>query len=170
MRPPGGETETETETEAMSARGGPHHASASDDPYDLARFVDAQADCYADAVAELRSGKKRTHWMWFVLPQVKGLGSSAISERYGITGLDEARAYAAHPVLGPRLVECAEALLTVRDRSVHEILGSPDDLKLRSCATLFKRVSTPGSVFAKLLGKYFGGEEDPATVRTLDGD
>jgi len=137
------------------------------DPYGLERFVRAQADDYARALSELRAGRKRTHWMWYVFPQVAGLGSSAMSRRYAIGGLDEARAYLAHPVLGPRLVESAEALLAVRGRSVREMLGYPDDLKLRSSATLFARASLPGSVFERLLDALYAGEPDPATLRIL---
>jgi uncharacterized protein (DUF1810 family) len=142
--------------------------SASDDPYDLARFVHAQAPDYARALAELRAGRKRSHWMWYVFPQLTGLGASAMSQRYAISGIAEARAYLQHPVLGPRLVECAEAVLGVQGRSAHDIFGSPDDVKLRSCATLFAAASPPGSVFEQLLDRYFDGERDPVTLRLLE--
>ena len=137
------------------------------DPYDLARFVTAQRDVYPIALAELQAGRKRSHWMWFVFPQVEGLGSSWMAQRYAIAGAAEAEAYLRHPVLGPRLVECADAVLSITGRSAHEIFGSPDDLKLRSSATLFASVSPPGSVFARLLGTYFGGSPDDATLRLI---
>ena len=126
------------------------------DPYQLQRFVDAQDAVYARALEELRRGRKESHWMWVVFPQMAGLGRSTMSERYAIRSDDEARAYLAHPTLGARLTECAEAVLAVEGRSAREIFGSPDDLKLRSSATLFAGVSPPGSVFQRLLDKYFG--------------
>ena len=135
--------------------------------HDLNRFVEAQHSTYERALAELRSGRKRSHWMWYVFPQLAGLGRSATSRHYAIADADEARAYLEHPVLGPRLVECVTAVLGIEGRSAYEIFGSPDDLKLHSCATLFARVSQPGSVFAELLAKYFGGPEDGETVRLL---
>ncbi len=141
--------------------------TASADPHDLNRFVAAQRDDYAQVLAELRAGRKRSHWMWYVFPQVAGLGLSAMSRRYAIKGLAEAEAYLRHPLLGPRLRECAEALLAVEGRSAREILGSPDDSKLRSCATLFASVSAPGSAFHRLLEKYFDGQPDPETGRRL---
>lgn len=137
------------------------------DPYDLNRFVEAQRDSHEQALAEVRSGRKRTHWMWYVFPQLAGLGSSSMARRYAISGLPEARAYLGHPVLGPRLQACTEAALGVAERSAHEIFGSPDDLKLRSCATLFGQVSPPGSVFHRLLERFFGGAPDPETLRLL---
>jgi uncharacterized protein (DUF1810 family) len=137
------------------------------DPYDLARFVRAQEGVYDRALSELRGGRKRSHWMWYVFPQIEGLGTSEISRRYAIRSIEEARAYLEDPVLGPRLKECAEAVLDVAGRSAHEIFGSPDDMKLRSCATLFARASRPGSPFERLLEKYFGGERDPLTLRLL---
>lgn len=137
------------------------------DPYDLNRFVEAQRSTYEHALAELRSGRKRSHWMWYVFPQLAGLGRSATSRRYAIADADEAKAYLEHPLLGPRLVECTTAVLEIRGRSAWEIFGSPDDLKLHSCATLFARVSPPDSLFAALLAKYFGGREDDETVRLL---
>jgi len=137
------------------------------DPHDLRRFLDAQARDYAQALAELRSGRKRTHWMWYVFPQLAGLGVSAMSARYALAGLEDARAYLAHPVLGRRLVECMEAVLGVEGRSATEIFGSPDDLKLRSSATLFACASPPGSVFERVLLKYYRGERGPRTLRLL---
>jgi uncharacterized protein (DUF1810 family) len=137
------------------------------DPFDLARFEQAQASVFAQAIAELRAGRKRSHWMWFVFPQYRGLGSSPMSQRFAIRSLDEARAYLAHPVLGPRLRECTSAVIEVEGRSAHDIFGSPDDLKLRSCATLFAAVSPAGSEWARLLDKYFDGQPDYATLELL---
>jgi uncharacterized protein (DUF1810 family) len=140
---------------------------AADDPHDLDRFVEAQEDCYARALAEVRSGRKRSHWMWYVFPQLEGLGSSPTSRRYAIRSLAEAEAYLRHPILGPRLVECSEAALGVEGRSALEVFGSPDDMKLRSCATLFACVSPAGSVFHRLLDRYFQGRRDDRTLRLL---
>jgi uncharacterized protein (DUF1810 family) len=137
------------------------------DPHDLNRFVQAQAEDYERALAEIRSGRKRSHWMWYIFPQYDGLGFSATSRRYAIKSAAEARAYLGHPVLGQRLLECAEAVLHVEGRSAFEIFGSPDDLKLRSCATLFAYVSPAGSVFDRLLDKYYHGERDGKTLRLL---
>jgi uncharacterized protein (DUF1810 family) len=133
----------------------------------LHRFVTAQEGNYGAALEELRAGRKRSHWMWYVFPQLEGLGSSPMSRRYAISGMEEAAAYLAHPLLGPRLVACAEALLASKDGTALEILGSPDDMKLRSCATLFAQVAPTGSVFERLLEKYFRGEPDAATLRLL---
>ncbi|HZO83870.1 MAG TPA: DUF1810 domain-containing protein [Verrucomicrobiae bacterium] len=138
---------------------------SADDPYDLNRFVQAQAGVYERALGEIRRGEKRSHWMWYIFPQIDGLGFSSMSKRYAIKGLEEAKAYLEHPILGPRLLECAEAAMCVEGRSANEIFGSPDDLKLRSCATLFACVSPPGSVFERLLAKYYGGEQDAKTLR-----
>ena len=135
------------------------------DEHDLNRFVEAQRSTYERALAELRSGRKRSHWMWYVFPQIAGLGFSEMSRRYAIGSFAEARAYLAHPLLGPRLIECFEAALGIEDRAAHEIFGSPDDLKFRSCATLFACVAPAGSVFQRALDKYFGGEGD---LRTLE--
>jgi uncharacterized protein (DUF1810 family) len=140
------------------------------DPHDLNRFVRAQEHDYARALAEIRSGRKRTHWMWYIFPQLDGLGFSETARRYAIRGLDEARAYLGHPVLGPRLVECAEAVLAVQGRSAREIFGAPDDLKLRSCATLFAEVAPAGSVFRRVLEVYFGGEADGRTLALLGSE
>ena len=142
--------------------------AGGDNPHDLDRFVEAQAGDYERALAELRSGRKRSHWMWYVFPQLAGLGFSPTSRRYAIKSLAEARAYLAHPVLGPRLIECVQAALDVEGRSAHEIFGSPDDMKLKSCATLFACVSPAGSLFERLLDKYFGGERDGKTLRLLE--
>jgi uncharacterized protein (DUF1810 family) len=137
------------------------------DPYNLSRFVQAQEQTYDQALAELNAGRKRSHWMWYVFPQLDGLGSSPITKRYSLKSEAEARAYLDHPVLGQRLVECAEAILRVEGKSAREILGSPDDLKLKSCATLFARVSPPGSVFEQTLEKFYSGEPDAATLGLL---
>jgi uncharacterized protein (DUF1810 family) len=137
------------------------------DPHDLARFVRAQERDYATALSELRSGRKRSHWMWYVFPQCHGLGSSPTSAQFAIRSVAEAEAYLRHPVLGPRLVECAEALLAIEGRSARDILGSPDDLKLKSSATLFALVSPAGSVFERLLDRYFAGARDDRTFRLL---
>lgn len=140
-------------------------------PPDLARFVTAQDRdaTYAAALAELRRGRKTTHWMWFVLPQVAGLGRSAMATTYAVQGLPEARAYLAHPVLGPRLVECCEALLALPGGDAEAVLGSVDAVKLRSSMTLFVHAAPDGAAvpFARVLEKYFGGQEDPATVALL---
>ena len=122
----------------------------------------------AEVLRELRAGRKRTHWMWFVFPQIAGLGSSETSRRFAIQSSDEAEAYLHHPVLGPRLVESAEVVLRVEGRSAYEIFGSPDDMKLRSSATLFAAVSDPGSVFEQVLDRFFGGAPDPTTLRLLE--
>jgi uncharacterized protein (DUF1810 family) len=136
---------------------------------DLDRFVEAQAGgVHERAVAELRNGHKQSHWMWFVFPQLAGLGYNAVSVRYGITGIDEARAYLAHPVLGARLRECAETLEALNPRrSAFDIFRSPDDLKLRSSLTLFAQAAGPGSIFERLLGKYFNGQGDDLTLAML---
>lgn len=138
------------------------------DPYRLARFVQAQDGPYADALDELRAGRKASHWMWFVFPQVAGLGSSPTSQRYAIASLDEARAYLLHPVLGPRLVECARAVLSHPELTPREIMGSPDDAKLRSSMTLFARVADSEPVFQQVLDTFFAGEHDARTVELLD--
>ena len=138
------------------------------DPYDLNRFVRAQAGIYAQALAELHAGQKRSHWIWFVFPQRKGLGSSPNSEFYGIGSLDEARAYARHPLLGPRLEECTRAVNGIEGRTIGKILGSPDDLKFRSSMTLFARAAQENPIFQEALTKYFGGEADRLTLEWLN--
>lgn len=139
----------------------------ADDPHNLSRFVEAQAEAYEQALAEIRSGRKQSHWMWYIFPQFDGLGFSSTSKRYSIKSIAEAKAYLSHPVLGPRLSECAEATLGIEGRSAFEVFGSPDDMKLRSCATLFGYVSSDGSVFDRLLDKYFQGERDGKTLRLV---
>ena len=143
---------------------------ATSDPYDLQRFVDAQEQVYGPALAEIRSGVKRSHWMWFIFPQFHGLGVSRTAERFALKSVAEVRAYLAHPVLGPRLVECAEAILEVGGRSAFEILGSPDDLKLRSCATLFACASPEHIAFPRVLDKYFHGQRDDRTLHLIARD
>ncbi|MBV8206700.1 MAG: DUF1810 domain-containing protein [Acidobacteria bacterium] len=139
--------------------------------FDLQRFVDAQAPVYARAVAELRAGRKRSHWMWFIFPQIRGLGYSATARRFAIRSLAEARAYLQHPLLGPRLEECTRLVLAVPGSSVGEIFGYPDDLKFRSCMTLFcvteKESAKQSGVFQQALEKYFAGEPDEATLGEL---
>jgi uncharacterized protein (DUF1810 family) len=138
------------------------------DRYNLERFVEAQAGVHEQACAELRAGRKRSHWMWFVFPQIRGLGSSEMAMRYAISGREEARAYLDHPVLGPRLQECAGIVVELEGRSVEEIFGYPDDLKFHSSMTLFAEVEDPSeSVFHKALKKYFGGKTDQATLALL---
>ena len=138
------------------------------DPYDLNRFLQAQEGVYEGALSEIENGRKRSHWMWFIFPQFEGLGSSAMSKRYAIKSVAEARAYLGHSVLGARLRTCSEALLRLKGLSAKQIFGFPDDRKLRSCATLFASVSHPGSVFHRLLEKYFQGEGDRVTLRLLE--
>jgi len=137
--------------------------------FDLERFVVAHAPVYKAALDELRAGEKRTHWMWFVFPQLRGLGRSPIALKYGIENLKEAQAYLEHPVLGPRLIECTEATLRVQDRTLHQIFGSPDDLKFRSSMTLFCEVPDAEAVFSQALDRYCNGQKDPATLKLLEG-
>ena len=141
------------------------------DPYDLERFLTAQNDgaTYPQALQELRAGSKRSHWMWFVFPQISGLGQSATSRRYAIASLDEAQAYLQHPVLGPRLIECATTVDNVDNRGAAEIFGSIDARKLQSSMTLFLRAAPEEQVFRRVLDHYFGGEADAATDRLLAG-
>ena len=148
-----------------------HHGRVSD-PGELSRFVSAQdgGDTYAAALSELREGRKRTHWMWFVFPQIAGLGRSQTAQRYAISGLAEARAYLAHPVLGPRLVECARALTTLPTTDPVQVLGPVDAQKLRSSMTLFAQAAgeaPAGETFRAVLDQYFAGKDDEATTRLL---
>ena len=142
-------------------------ANPESDRFNLARFLDAQDGVYSTALAELRSGRKRTHWMWFIFPQLDGLGSSSTARRFAIRDLDEARAYLNHPVLGPRLIECCRAILRVDARSATEIMGYPDDLKLRSSMTLFALVADGQPEFESVLAKFFGGHTDANTLKLL---
>ena len=130
----------------------------------LERFIDAQTAVYDQIRSELSAGFKTSHWLWFIFPQLRGLGRSGMAQLYGIADLSEARAFLDHPVLGPRLIECARLVLAVRGRTVHQIFGSPDDLKLRSCMTLFEQVAPEESVFGDLLERYYGGVRDQATL------
>ncbi|HJV77260.1 MAG TPA: DUF1810 domain-containing protein [Paludibacter sp.] len=136
--------------------------------FDLERFITAQEKQYPAALAEIKNGRKESHWMWFVFPQIDGLGLSSLSKKYAIKSRREAVAYLQHSVLGPRLTEITEALLGVEGRSAPEIMGSPDYLKLKSCMTLFALVSHEDSLFQRVLDKYFGGELDERTVDLLD--
>jgi uncharacterized protein (DUF1810 family) len=138
-----------------------------DDPYELSRFVEAQAGAYDRALAELRAGSKRSHWMWFVFPQIAGLGRSPAAQRFAIASLDEARAYLQHPVLGPRLLECADALLADTEHTAAGIFGDVDAMKLRSSMTLFAHAEPAERRFARVLDRFFGGAEDAETVRRL---
>lgn len=133
----------------------------------LERFITAQQDTYGSALRELRNGWKQGHWMWCIFPQIEGLGHSSIARFYAIKSLDEAAAYLAHPVLGSRLVECCEALLHHSARTARDILGSPDDLKLRSCATLFAQVQPPDPVFEQILATFYPGGSDLRTIEML---
>jgi uncharacterized protein (DUF1810 family) len=148
------------------------HAPAMDmaDSFDLDRFVAAQEGAYARALAELQRGRKESHWMWYVFPQIAGLGQSPIARRFAIQGRDEARAYLDHPVLGARLRECTQTINGLTGRSAEPIFGAVDTLKLRSSMTLFKAVGDPGDPFTKCLAKYFSGVEDEATTRLLTGE
>lgn len=137
------------------------------DHYDLQRFIDAQAAVMPQVEAELRAGRKSSHWMWFVFPQMRGLGHSAMAQRYGIASLDEAQAYLAHPVLAKRLRDCCSLVLAVQGASAHDIFGSPDDSKFRSSLTLFSRAAPQEPVFGDCLRKYYNGIEDPATLKLL---
>jgi uncharacterized protein (DUF1810 family) len=138
-----------------------------DDPYDLQRFIDAQDRVYTRVVAELRAARKTSHWMWFVFPQVAGLGSSPMAQQYAIGSLDEARAYLAHPVLGARLRECTQLVLDVKGRELSEILGYPDDLKFRSSMTLFAEAADAASPFHAAIQQCCGGKPDARTLEIL---
>ncbi len=134
------------------------------DPYDLKRFVDAQAPVFDAVVSELSAGRKQSHWMWFVFPQIAGLGFSSMAQRYALASLAEAEAYLAHPVLGDRLRHCIDLVLAVEGKGITAILGSPDDMKFRSCMTLFGRAAPKEPCFRAALDRYFNGEPDPATL------
>ena len=142
-------------------------ASNRSDPYDLNRFISAQEGVYDRALNELRGGLKRSHWMWYIFPQIEGLGNSPTTRQYSVKSLEEARQYLAHPVLGARLVECAEAVLAVQGQSASDIFGHPDDWKLQSSMTLFKLVSGPRSVFESVLDKYYQGKQDSRTLQIV---
>ena len=138
------------------------------DVFDLQRFVDAQDRDYATVLRELRAGRKRSHWIWYVFPQIRGLGASAMSRKYAISSKDEARAYSEHPILGPRLRECTQRVLDVEGRTAEQIFPYPDDLKFRSCMTLFERSAADPAVFRAALLKYFGGKPDRVTLDILE--
>lgn len=139
----------------------------SEDPYNLQRFVDAQNPVYELVLEELRNGRKERHWIWFIFPQLRGLGSSQMSYTFGIASRAEAEAYLKHPILGPRLRECTELVNRVEGRSIHQIFGYPDDLKFRSSVSLFASVTSDNQVFLEALRKYFAGQPDPSTVTRL---
>ena len=139
----------------------------ANDRFQLQRFVDAQRGAYPTVLGELRAGRKRGHWMWFVFPQIAGLGRSMMAQEFALSSLDEAVAYLAHPVLGPRLRECTALVAGVEGRSIAEILGYPDDMKFRSSMTLFARAAPDDPIFAACLQKYFAGEPDPLTLARL---
>jgi uncharacterized protein (DUF1810 family) len=141
--------------------------SAFPDRYDLRRFVDAQEPVYGEVLGELRSGRKRSHWIWFVFPQLRGLGRSPTAQRFGISSLGEARAYLQHDVLGPRLHECARLVARIDGSSADDIFGWPDNLKVRSSMTLFAHATDDNADFRAVLDKFYAGEEDPATVELL---
>ena len=135
--------------------------------YDLSRFLEAQKNSYDTALREIRAGRKRSHWMWYIFPQIRGLGYSAMAQHYAIRDLDEAREYVQHPVLGPRLIEISEALLALDESDPRRVMGSPDDLKLRSCMTLFQCAAPDQPVFGKVLDKFYGGQPDGRTLEIL---
>jgi uncharacterized protein (DUF1810 family) len=137
------------------------------DPHNLKRFLEAQQPIYAQVIAELRAGQKQSHWMWFIFPQISGLGLSPTAKKYAIQSADEARAYLAHPVLGPRLRDCAQLVNAIHGRSIDEIFGYPDNLKFHSCMTLFAHLSKEDSVFAAAIDNYFNGDKDRKTLHQL---
>jgi uncharacterized protein (DUF1810 family) len=141
--------------------------ASANDPYNLERFVTAQNDVFDDVRAELRSGRKESHWMWFVFPQLRGLGHSSMASRFGISSREEAEAYLQHPVLGPRLRECTRLVNQVEGRSVEQIFGYPDDLKFRSSMTLFSQATSDNEPFVQALERYFGGQPDTRTLERL---
>lgn len=143
---------------------------AGDLDYDLHRFIEAQNGVYEQALAELKTGRKRSHWMWFIFPQIAGLGTSSMAEKYAIRSAEEASAYLADPILGSRLLRCVEAILSINDRSAHDIMGAPDDLKLRSSMTLFAAVSDHGSPFHKAIERFYDGKFDERTISILSAD
>jgi uncharacterized protein (DUF1810 family) len=145
-----------------------HSSASAADPNNLQRFVEAQRDAYEDVCAELRAGSKRSHWMWFIFPQIKGLGTSPTANWFAISSLDEAHAYLQHAVLGQRLRECTRLVNLVEGRSLREIFGSPDELKFRSCMTLFAEATAENGVFLDALRKYCGGQFDPATLGLVE--
>jgi uncharacterized protein (DUF1810 family) len=138
-----------------------------DDPYNLARFVDAQAPVYARVLAELRNGRKESHWIWFIFPQIKGLGSSPTANEFAIASRGEAAAYLVHPVLGPRLRECTRLVLGFSGDSIDQLFAFPDNLKFRSSMTLFAAAAADATIFTDALNRFYGGKADPATLERL---
>ena len=138
-------------------------------PFDLERFLEAQESLYPLVRAELRGGCKQSHWMWFIFPQVRGLGSSPMAQRFAIASKDEACAYLRHPILGSRLRECTQLVLDIEGRTAREVFGSPDDLKFRSCMTLFAQVAVGDALYHSALRQYFGGVSDALTLELLEG-
>ena len=136
------------------------------DPFNLQRFVDSQRPIFDQVCSELRDGAKRSHWMWFIFPQIEGLGQSQLARKFAISSREEAKAYLEHPILGPRLIECTEFVNLIEGRTIERIFGYPDDLKFRSCMTLFANVSG-NQIFVDALRKYFKGESDPSTLQRL---
>ena len=157
----------------FAARGGPREeekgsrAQSMTDDYNLQRFLEAQGYVYNAVLDELRAGKKSAHWMWYIFPQIKGLGHSGTAQKFAITSLEEAKAYLQHPVLGPRLRECTQLVLNMEGHSAEEIFGYPDNLKFRSCMTLFMTATTDNKVFKDALLKYFDGKPDTVTLDIL---
>jgi uncharacterized protein (DUF1810 family) len=143
------------------------NTTGAEDRFELNRFVQAQEKVYPRALTEIKRGRKRSHWMWFIFPQIDGLGHSSTARFYAIKSEDEAKAYLDHPLLGTRLIECGEALLKIQGASAAEIFGYPDDLKLRSSMTLFASVAEPNSVFSRVLERYYQGQPDPQTLELL---
>jgi uncharacterized protein (DUF1810 family) len=139
----------------------------TDDRYDLGRFIDAQREIYAQVLAELQLGRKQSHWMWYIFPQIRGLGSSPMAQRYAISSLDEAKAYLAHPVLGERLLECTQLVTAARAQSIEDVLGYPDNLKFHSSMTLFAHAADHREEFENALRKYFRSEYDDPTMESL---
>jgi uncharacterized protein (DUF1810 family) len=137
------------------------------DLHELQRFVDAQQPIYPQVVRELRAGQKRSHWMWFIFPQIRGLGYSAMSRKFALDSRDQATAYAQHSILGNRLIECTQLVLDIPDRTIRQIFGSPDDLKFRSCMTLFALATPQPQAFQQALDKYFGGQPDQRTLEIV---
>ena len=138
------------------------------DKYNLNRFIEAQVDSYESAMGELSRGRKSGHWIWYIFPQIDGLGSSDITKLYSIKSIEEAQAYLEHPVLGERLIESCEILLSLKDASMDEVMGFPDDLKLLSSMTLFEAISEPNSIFTKMIEVYFDDERDKASLRIIE--
>jgi len=134
---------------------------------ELVRFLEAQNQMYLTALSEVKKGSKRSHWMWFIFPQIKGLGTSDTARYFGLNGISEATEYLGHPVLGRHLIEISQALLALEGKTANQIFGTPDDLKLRSCMTLFADVKNSNPVFSKVLDKYFGGQPDALTLSIL---